>query len=73
MRALQKILSSELLVALAIVLRGRCNRSRNTEEFSATSQVFRAVAVAEKAIVADPLEAIREDMQQEAPQELVGR
>jgi len=39
-RALQEILSGELPVALAIVLWRRCNRGRNTEEFSAAGQVF---------------------------------
>jgi Na+/proline symporter len=48
-----------LPVALAIVLWWRYNRSRNTEEFSAAGQVFGTVPVAEKTIVANPLEALR--------------
>ena len=46
---------------------------RHGQQFSAAGQVLRAVAVPEKAIVADALETVRKDMQQEAPQELIGR
>jgi hypothetical protein len=73
LRALQQILSSELPVALAIILWWCCHRSRNTEKFSAAGQVLRTVSVAEETIVANSLEALWEYMQQKPPQKLVGR
>jgi hypothetical protein len=42
-------------------------------QFPASGQAFRAVAVSEETVVADALKRVRENMQQEAPQELIGR
>jgi uncharacterized membrane protein len=61
-----------LSVALAIVLWWWCHRGRKTEKFSAADQVFGTVPVAEQTIVANPLEAHWQYMQQKPPQKLVG-
>jgi hypothetical protein len=45
----------------------------HSKQLPATRQIARAVAVAEKAVGADALKMIRENMQQEAPQELICR
>ena len=39
------------------------NRGGHSQQFSAAGQVLRTVAIAEKPVMADPLEAIWKDMQ----------
>jgi hypothetical protein len=61
-----------LPAALTIVRLWLRNRDRYSQQFPATGQVLGPVAIAEQPVVADPLEAIRKDMQQEPPQEFIG-
>ena len=73
LRTLQWIVPGELLPPFPVVTCRLRDWHGHNQQFPAPVQVLRAVAVAEKAIVADALKRIRENMQQEAPQELVSR
>jgi len=64
---------AELLAPLAIITAWWRDGRGHGQQFPAAGQAFRAVAVTEETVVADALKRVREDMQQEAPQELVGR
>ena len=50
----------------------RWRRWRGIQELAAAGQLVLASAVAEQSVVTDALEPIRQDVQQEAPDELVG-
>ncbi len=66
----------EVLVAVAVVLFGWVNRrlgNRHAEQVATTGELLCALAIAEEAVVADAMEALGEDMQQEAADKLVGR
>src|SRR5579859_1714255 len=68
-------LSGQCLEAIAVVARGidrrfgRCH----PEEFAASGELLRAMAVAEEAEVPDAVEPVRQHMDQEATDEFVGR
>ena len=63
LRTLQWIVPGELLPPFPIVVFRCRNRHGHSQEFSAPAQVLRAVAVAKKAIVADALKRVWENMQ----------
>ena len=64
-------MTTQFLIALLIVALVLRNWLRHGQQFSTAGQVLRAVTIAEKPVVADALEAIWQDMHQEAPQELI--
>ena len=46
-------------------------RRRHGQQFASQGDALRAIAVGEQAVVADAMEALGQDVQQEAPDELV--
>src|SRR5437879_6252709 len=63
----------ELLVAFAVIAgRGRRRRLGDSQQTAAMGQVGGAPAVGEIAVVADAMEAVRQNVEQEAADELVG-
>ena len=62
-----------LVTVVRVGQRGQHRRRwwRGVEELAAAGQLARACAVAEQSVVADALEAVRHDMEQEASDELV--
>lgn len=69
-------MTGEILVAVAVILCGSTVRrlgNRHAEQVAAVGELLRPVAIAEKAVVADAMEALGQDVQQEAANELVGR
>ena len=71
--ALPKRRARELLIEIAVVrlFGGRC-WLRHAEKLATTGELGRAVAIAEKAEISDPPESRRQDMEEKAPDELVG-
>ena len=63
LRTLQGIVPGQLLPPFPVVAFRCRDRHGHREEFSASCQVLRTVAVAEEAIVADALKRIGKDMQ----------
>ena len=47
--------------------------SRHPQQLTAESEFFFSVTVTEEAIVTDPLESFRKDMNQKSPNEFIGR
>ena len=72
-RTLEQIAPSQLLIPLTKPELRWWSRGGHAEQFSAAAQVLGPMPVAQKAVMANPLEAVGQDMQQEAPQKLVGR
>ena len=66
MRAPQQIVATQFFAALSIVAAWLYNGLWHGQKFSATSEMFNSVAIAEKPVVSDALEAARKDMHQEA-------
>src|SRR5438270_11681524 len=65
--------AGELSVALAIIGgRCRCWRRRRRQQSTALGKLGGAMAVGEIAVVADAVEAVGQDVKQEATNELVG-
>lgn len=66
-------MSRELLVAFAIVSRaGRWRRGLNDKDLSYEIKFCGTVPIGEKAVVADTMEALRQGMEKETANELVG-
>ena len=63
LRTLQWIVPGKLLPPFPVVAFGGRDWRRHRQQFSTPGQVLRAVAVAEKAVVADALKRVRENMQ----------
>ena len=63
LRTLQGIVPGQLLPPFPVVTFRWRNRRRHRQQFAAPGQIRRAVAVAEKAVVADALKRIGKDMQ----------
>src|SRR4051794_21603248 len=71
-RALPEGRAGELFAAIAIVLHRVVRLGfRHAQQGAAAGEFRSPVAVAEQAVVADPLKAVRQDMEQEAADELV--
>ena len=68
----QWIVARYLLAALSIVAARLCHWRRHGQQCPAASQILSPVAIAEKPVMADALEAVWKDMHQETPQEFVG-
>ena len=66
-------MSGELLPAFPVIPFRWWDRHGHGEQLPAACQISRAMAVAEKAVVADALKTIRQNVKQEAPQELICR
>ena len=69
--------ASEFLVSVAVVLLGvgvwlRCWWSRHFEQLAAASELILTAAIAEKAVISDPLESLRQNVDQESTDKLVG-
>ena len=60
-------------MAFAIVPVCFGRRGRYAEQFSAAGQVLCAMTIAEKAVMTDPLETIRQDVHQKPAQKFVRR
>ena len=71
LRAEQRIVTVELLATLSIVPTRLWNWLRHGQQFSATGQILGTVAIAEKPVMADALEAVWKDVHQKAPQEFI--
>src|SRR5260370_27372049 len=69
--SVQRSVTSELLATLSVVARRWPNRLRHGQQFPAAGQVLGTVAIAEKSVMADALEAAWKDMEQETPQEII--
>jgi hypothetical protein len=69
-----EVTSRELTIALAKVRRGRRRYGRRRgEQASAQCELGGALAVGEEAVMADALKAVRQGVEQEAANELLGR
>jgi len=71
-------MAGESLISIAIVF--RCHRGRRTfpgrshaEKLTAMLQLFLPMGISEEAVIADAVESARENVQEEAADELVGR
>src|ERR1700722_9288518 len=75
-RALMEGEAGEFFVSVAIILVrsfvGLGLQLRHAEKFATTGELVLTVAVAEQAVITDPLEAAGQDMDEEAADELVG-
>ena len=71
--ASQRVMSGELLRPFSVIPFRWWDWHGHGEQFPAADQISRAVPVAEKAVRADALKTIRENVKQEAPQELICR
>ena len=58
---------AELLPSFPVVALRLWDGCGHRQQFAAAAQVLRAITVAKKAIMADALKRIRENMQKEAP------
>ena len=75
-RAFPQRRSCELFVQIAVVLRGLAIWRAglwHLQQLATTSQILFSIAVSEESVVADTLEAIWENVEQEPTDELVGR
>ncbi|MHC2357639.1 hypothetical protein ACVMB3_007162 [Sinorhizobium meliloti] len=64
----------ELLVTVAVLLRSSAVRrlgNRHAEQVAAMGKFLFAVPIAEETVIADPMEALGQDMQQKAADELM--
>ena len=71
--ASQRVVPSELLRPFSVIPFRWWDWHGHGEQFPTTDQISRAVPIAEKAVGADALKTIRENVKQEAPQELICR
>ena len=75
-RAFPQGMPGKIHAAVAIVLFRWVDRrlgNRHAEQIAAVSKLLRAMAIAEEAVIADAMEALGQDVKQEAADELVGR
>ena len=64
-RAFSEGVAGKVLVAVAVILCGLAVRrleNRHSEEVTAMSKLFRAIAIAEKAVIADAMKALGQDV-----------
>jgi len=72
LRAPQQIVATQFFVAFSIVAARLWNGLWHGQKFSATGEILNPMAIAEKPVVSDALEAVWKDMHQKTPQEFVG-
>ena len=53
----REFLAAEAVVPVGLVLRWLGNRLQHAEEFAATRELFRAMAIAEEPVIADAMKA----------------